>query len=76
MLLPSPDGNDVRAMNDVVRMIKAMPLDKRKKIMGEFKTAQESEKLKEILREIRLSPVEMDLLRDSRKQLEGDGNKR
>ncbi|MCE9525003.1 MAG: hypothetical protein K8R36_03000 [Planctomycetales bacterium] len=76
MLLPGPDGNDVRAMNDVVRMFKAMPLDRRKKIMGEFKTAQESEKLKDILGEMRLSPVEMNLLRDSRKQLEGDGTKR
>jgi len=76
MLLSEPDGNDVRAMNDVVRMFKAMPLDRRKKIMGEFKTAQESEKLKDILSEMRLSPVEMNLLQNSRKQLEGDGTKR
>lgn len=70
------DGSDTRAMNDVVRMLKAMPLDKRKKILGEFKTPQESEKLADILREIRLSPVEMDMLRDSRSQLDGNGNKR
>jgi len=76
MLDSSPDGSDTRAMNDVVRMLKAMPLDKRKKILGEFKSAPESEKLADILREIRLSPVEMDLLRDSRNQLDGDGTKR
>jgi hypothetical protein len=76
MLPTSPDGSETRAMNDVVRMFKAMPLDKRKKIMGEFKTAQESEKLKEILDEMRLSPVEMDLLRDSRNKLEGNGTNR
>lgn len=76
MLPTSPDGSETRAMNDVVRMFKAMPLDKRKKIMGEFKTAQESEKLKEILGEMRLSPVEMDLLRDSRNKLEGNGTNR
>ena len=76
MLQTSTDGSDVRAMNDVVRMLKAMPLDKRKKILGEFKSAPESEKLADILREIRLSPVEMDLLRDSRNRLEEDGTKR
>jgi len=63
---------DPRAMNDVVRILKAMPLDKRKKILGEFKTAPESEKLADILREIRLSPVEMEMLKDGRNQLQGD----
>lgn len=76
MLQTSTDGSDLRAMNDVVRMLKAMPLDKRKKILGEFKSAPESETLADILREIRLSPVEMEMLRDSRNQLEGDGTKR
>lgn len=76
MLQTSTDGSDLRAMNDVVRMLKAMPLDKRKKILGEFKSAPESEKLADILREIRLSPVEMEMLRDSRNQLEGDRTKR
>lgn len=76
MLQTSTDGSDVRAMNDVVRMLKAMPLDKRKKILGEFKSAPESEKLADILREIRLSPVEMDLLRDSRNRLDEVGTKR
>jgi flagellar motility protein MotE (MotC chaperone) len=76
MLPTSPDGSETNAMNKVVRMFKAMPLDKRKKIMGEFKTAQESEKLKEILAEMRDSPVEMNLLRDSRNKLEGNGTNR
>ena len=72
----TPAVGDTRAMNDVVRMLKAMPLDKRKKILGEFKSAPEIEKLAEILREIRLSPLEMEMLRDSRKQLEGNEAKR
>ena len=76
MLTTTTDGSDARAMSDVVHMLKAMPLDKRKKILGEFKTPQEAEKLADILREIRLSPVEMDMLRDSRSQLDGNGNKR
>jgi len=74
-MLTTTDGSDAKVMNDVVRMLKAMPLDKRKKILGEFKTAPESEKLAKILEAIRTSPLEMDLLRDSRNQLE-NGTKR
>ncbi len=76
MLDITAGGEDTRAMSDVVRILKAMPLDKRKKILGEFKTPQESTKLADILREIRLSPVEMEMLRDSRNQLDTDGTKR
>jgi hypothetical protein len=76
MLQPTAEGNDTRAMSDVVRILKAMPLDKRRKILGEFKTTPESKILSDILREIRLSPVEMDMLRDSRKQLERNETKR
>ncbi len=75
MLAPT-DGTDTRAMSDVVGILKTMPSDKQKKILGEFKTATESAKLAEILREIRLSPVETEMQRDSRKQLEGNGTKR
>ena len=70
------DAKDTRAMYDVVRILKAMPLDKRKKILGEFKTAQESDTLNKILDDIRRSPVEVDMLRDSRSQLDGNGTKR
>ena len=72
MLETTGGTEDARAMNDVVRILKAMPLDKRKKILGEFKTVPESEKLADILREIRLSPVEMEMLKDGRNQLQGD----
>jgi hypothetical protein len=75
-LKTAPDGKDTRAMYDVVRTLKAMPLDKRKKILGEFKTAQESDTLNQILDGIRNAPVEMEMLRDSRNQLDGNGNKR
>lgn len=75
-ILDPKSGSDTRSMSDVVRMLKAMPLDKRKKIFGEFKTSQESEKLAEIFYEIRTSPVEMELLRDSRTQLEQKGTQR
>lgn len=38
---------------DVVAIVKAMPEDKRKKILGEFTTEEEATKLGEILRELR-----------------------
>ena len=75
-MLTTTAGNDTRAMNDVVRILKTMPLDRQKKILGEFKTATESEKLADILREIRQSPVATELLRNSRNQLEGNKTKR
>jgi hypothetical protein len=57
-------------MEDIVRILKAMPLDKRKKILGEFKTPEEVEKLAEILRVIRLGGSDAELLRDTRGQLQ------
>ncbi len=54
-------------MSSVVAMMKAMPMDRRKKIIGEFKTAEEMEKLHEILRNVRLGDQE--LIEETRKQL-------
>ncbi len=44
---------DDGAMDDVVTIIKAMPLDKRRKFLREFKTAAEAQQLHELLIEIR-----------------------
>src|SRR5438552_10665420 len=57
-------------MEDVVRIIKAMPLDKRKKIMAAFTTPEEVEKLSEILHMIRVGGSDTELLRDTRSQLQ------
>lgn len=61
-------------MEDIVRILKAMPLDKRKKILAEFKTPEEVEKLSEILRVIRLGGSDADLLDDTRRQLQQQTN--
>ena len=53
----------------IVTIIKGMPLDKRKKILAEF-VNQDSERLHEILRQIRLGVPDVDLVRQTRKQLE------
>jgi hypothetical protein len=69
-MLDSPANRHDKPMRDVVSVIKAMPLDKRKKIFAEFKSPQEMDKLAEILQEIRLGTPDSDLIRDARGQLQ------
>ncbi len=69
MLDDSPDGHNEHAMQDIVKILKAMPLDKRRKILGEFKSEDEATTLAEILKEIRLGAPEVDLIRDTRASL-------
>jgi hypothetical protein len=69
MLADPPTPND-DPMQDVVTILKTMPLDKQKKLIAEFKTPEETEKLAEILRNIRLGTPDTDLLRQTRSQLQ------
>jgi hypothetical protein len=70
-MLQEPKTETDDPMEDVVRIIKAMPLDKRRKILGEFKnTPEEVEKLAEILRVVRLGGSDTELLQDTRRQLQ------
>lgn len=62
-------SEDQRLMNDLVTIIKAMPLDKRKKILIEFKTADEAKQLGDVLQKIRLGIPRVDLIRQTRQQL-------
>jgi hypothetical protein len=64
------DGDERKAVIDVVAIMKAMPLDKRKKILAEFKTEPEAEMLAELLRLIRLGVPEVELIGDARNRLE------
>jgi hypothetical protein len=57
-------------LRDVVTILKTMPADKQRKIIGEFKLEDEQERLAEILRQIRLGTPDSDLLRDTRNQLQ------
>jgi hypothetical protein len=68
---PKTPTND--PMEDVVRILKAVQLDKRKKILAEFKTPEEIEKLHEILRVIRTGGSDTELIDDTRKQLQQQG---
>jgi hypothetical protein len=71
MMLDEDAGTEVRGMNDVVAMIRAMPLDKRKKILGEFQSKPEMEKLHEILARLREGEPEASLIRNTQDQLNG-----
>ncbi len=63
--------NDNAAMDAVVAILKSMTLDKRKKIIGEFKNDDEAEQLHEILRQIRLGEPDVSLIRATRRELDG-----
>ncbi len=69
-MLAEPKTATDDPMEDVVRILKAMPLDKRKKILAAFTTPEEVEKLSEIFHVIRLGGSDTDLLQDTRKQLQ------
>jgi hypothetical protein len=55
-------------MTDVVAIVKGMPADKSKKILGEFLETEESEKLHEILRELRKGEPSKSLIDQARNQ--------
>jgi hypothetical protein len=69
-MLDEPSTNADDPMQDVVTVIKSMADDKRKKLLGEFKTPEESEMLAKILHEIRLGLPDSDIIRDTRNQLQ------
>lgn len=68
-ILDSPNLAPDTAMNQVVAIFKGMALDKRKKIVAEFKD-NDSQRLQDILRQIRLGMPEVDVLRDTRTKLQ------
>jgi hypothetical protein len=64
-----------RVDRDVVTILKSMPLDKRKKILAEFKTDQDSQKLNDILNQIREGVPGTTLVREARQDLASLGGK-
>ena len=72
-MLAEPKTPTSDPIEEVVRILKAVQLDKRKKILSEFKTPEEIEKLHEILRVIRIGGSDTQLLEDTRKQLQQQG---
>jgi hypothetical protein len=69
MLKDTPDPDD-DPMRDVVTIFKAMPGDKQKKILAEFKLEPEEQQLAEVLRQVRLGSPDTDLIRETRNELQ------
>lgn len=61
---------DRKTIIDVVAILKAMPIDKRKKLLAEFKTEEEARQLAELLRLIRLGVPEVKLIDETRNRLQ------
>ena len=59
-----------KSLQIVVTIVKAMPLEKRKKILAEFDTGADKERLHEILRRIRLGVPNVQLIRKTRDQVQ------
>jgi hypothetical protein len=60
---------DDNAMDDVVSILRNMAIDKRKKIIAEFKQGADAEKLYEILKNIRLGEPIVSQIEDARDEL-------
>ena len=60
---------DKQEMNEVVTILVAMPIAKRAKIVSEFKTPDELQKLDEMLRLIRQGVPEVNLIDKTRSQI-------
>lgn len=61
---------DAGEVDPVVKMISDMPIAKKAKIIGEFKTPEETEKLEEILQLLLQGEPEVSLIDDTRDQLQ------
>lgn len=69
-ILDDPTIEPETSLQVVVTILKAMPLDKRKRILAVFKDADDLERLHEILTQIRRGVPDVDLIRQYRSQLE------
>jgi hypothetical protein len=58
------------SMNFVVTMFKNMPLERKKKIMGEFKSEEDRQQLNVIISQIRLGAPDVEVIRQTREQFE------
>ena len=68
-LQDSEDSSNPEIANDVVVMVKTMPIDRRKKILSEFQTDAEKLRLKFILQQIRVGHPEIPLIQQVREEL-------
>ena len=68
-LQDSKDSSNPEIANDVVVMVKTMPIDIRRKILSEFQTDAEKLSLEFILQQIRVGHPEIPLIQQVREEL-------
>ena len=68
-LQESKDSSNPEIANDVVVMVKTMPIDIRRKILSEFQTDAEKLSLEFILQQIRVGHPEIPLIQQVREEL-------
>ncbi len=68
------DKSDSKAMDDVVTIVKNMPIDKRKKIFAEFKQGSDEDKLYEILKSIREGEPMVPQIENALKEMQQSDN--
>ncbi|HRX82587.1 MAG TPA: hypothetical protein P5307_26150 [Pirellulaceae bacterium] len=69
-ILSNPDIPPDTSMSFVVTMFKNMPLERKKKIMGEFKTPEDRKQLNMIINQIRIGVPDVEVIRQTRNQFE------
>ena len=69
-ILSNPDIPADTSMNFIVTMFKNMPLDRKKKIMSEFKDDEDRKQLNVIMNQIRLGVPDIEVIRETRTQFE------
>ncbi len=69
-ILSDPDIPPEKSINFVVTMFKNMPLDRKKKIMSEFKSDEDRKQLNVIMAQIRLGVPDVEVIRQTREQFE------
>jgi len=69
ILQRADDSGDLEIRNDVVVLIRTLPMEKRRKILAEFRSDEEKQRLDVVMREIRLGNPGVPLIRTVRERL-------
>ena len=69
ILQRADDSGDLEIRNDVVVLIRTLPIDKRRKILAEFRSDEEQRRLDQVMREIRLGNPGVPLIGKVRERL-------
>jgi hypothetical protein len=68
-ILDDKDIGEDLALDQVVTMVKSMPAERRKKILGEFKSEDDAKRLHLILKRIRVGSSDVALIRETREKV-------